>query len=213
MAANIEIKAHLHNPSETTHLVHTLADDPPVILTQEDIFFNAPSGRLKLRIQEPELTMPKERPCETVGPSGFSGRTAKPLLQETEGLRQQTLVPPFLMGAELISYHRPNQPGPKPCDYSITPVSDPAALRATLAHALGECGIVRKTRTLYIIGQTRIHLDNVEGLGHFLELEIVLEPGQTATEGEGIARALMEQLGIQDGDLVEDAYVDMLANP
>jgi adenylate cyclase class IV len=49
------------------------------------------------------------------------------------------------------------------------------------------------------------------GLGDFLELEVVLRPGQSAAEGEAIATALMRQLGINAADLVEKAYADMLA--
>jgi adenylate cyclase class IV len=52
-------------------------------------------------------------------------------------------------------------------------------------------------RTLYLVGQTRIHIDQVEGLGEFLELEVVLEPGQTDLEGEKIAAALLAEFGIE----------------
>ena len=41
-----------------------------------------------------------------------------------------------------------------------------------LTAALGVRGQVIKTRTLYIAGQTRIHIDQVQGLGDFLELEV-----------------------------------------
>jgi hypothetical protein len=62
---------------------------------------------------------------------------------------------------------------------------------------LGVVGVVRKTRTLYLVGQTRVHLDEVEGLGPFLELEVVLAPGQSAADGERIARDLMGRLGVR----------------
>ena len=54
-------------------------------------------------------------------------------------------------------------------------------------------------------------LDAVEGLGHFLELEVVLAPGQSPVEGEAIARGLMAKLGVRECDLVEGAYADLLA--
>jgi predicted adenylyl cyclase CyaB len=56
---------------------------------------------------------------------------------------------------------------------------------------------VRKRRSLYQMGQTRIHLPEVEGLGTFLELEVVLGPGQGEHEGAMIAAELMAQLGIK----------------
>ena len=76
--------------------------------------------------------------------------------------------------------------------------------------ALGVTQIVVKTRLLYHVGQTRLHLDSVDGLGDFLELEVMLRPGQEVAEGEAIAVDLMERLGIRDDELCSTAYADML---
>lgn len=111
---------------------------------------------------------------------------------------------------ELIHYDRPDAPGPKQCDYSIAPTAEPNALRQVLARALGVLGEVRKTRRLLIVGQTRVHLDQVEGLGSFLELEVVLRPGQSMAEGSAVARDLMTRLGVAEEDLVSGAYLDLL---
>jgi predicted adenylyl cyclase CyaB len=111
---------------------------------------------------------------------------------------------------ELIAYERPDAPGPKRSEYRIARTSAPAELRETLAAALGVVGVVRKTRTLYLVGQTRVHLDEVEGLGPFLELEVVLAPGESAADGERIARDLMGRLGVRPDDLVSGAYLDLL---
>jgi predicted adenylyl cyclase CyaB len=70
--------------------------------------------------------------------------------------------------------------------------------------------VVRKTRYLYLVGQTRIHLDEVEGLGQFMELEVVMREGQTEAEGQAIAQDLMASLGVERGDLLEGAYMDLL---
>jgi adenylate cyclase class IV len=112
---------------------------------------------------------------------------------------------------ELISYRRPDGTAPKCSCYSICPTATPRALNAVLTESLGVVGIVRKVRRLLLCGQTRIHLDEVEGLGHFVELEVVLEPAQTEAEGEVIARRLMTALAIGEEDLLESAYVDLLA--
>lgn len=61
-----------------------------------------------------------------------------------------------------------------------------------------------------MVGQTRVHIDTVKGLGHFMELEVVLRPEQTTAEGEDIARDLQLKLGVKDGDLIQCAYVDLL---
>lgn len=111
---------------------------------------------------------------------------------------------------ELIFYRRADQAGPKTSFYVRTPTADPTGLREALTLAHGQAGRVRKQRTLYIAGRTRIHLDVVEGLGHFLELEVVLAEGDQPADGEREAEALMHALGIAPGQLVEAAYVDLL---
>ena len=111
---------------------------------------------------------------------------------------------------ELIHYHRPDQAGPKTSAYTLVPTATPDLLRDTLAAALGTLVVVRKIRRLWLVGPTRVHLDAVEGLGHFLELEVVLAPGQEPAEGEAIARDLMAKLGVREADLVEGAYADLL---
>jgi predicted adenylyl cyclase CyaB len=111
---------------------------------------------------------------------------------------------------ELIFYKRDNSPNPKESQYVITPTSTPYELRETLVLALGECGRVRKKRTLFLAKKTRIHLDEVEGLGHFMELEVVLSDGETVAKGIETAHRVMQQLGVSDQDLVDRAYVDLL---
>jgi predicted adenylyl cyclase CyaB len=112
--------------------------------------------------------------------------------------------------AQLVYYERTDDSGPKRSNYSIFETRDPDSLKSTLSLALGVRGVVRKTRTLYLVGQTRIHLDEVEGLGEFMELEVVLRPGQPDAEGQAIARDLMGRLGVVDNDLLDCAYMDLL---
>ncbi|NLP11057.1 class IV adenylate cyclase [bacterium] len=110
---------------------------------------------------------------------------------------------------ELIFYQRTDQPGPKESYYHIARTSTPAALHTILARVLTETGRVCKHRTLFIRGSTRIHLDRVEGLGDFLELEVVLGEDQSAEQGAAIAEELMELLGIEAGRLIDRAYFDL----
>jgi predicted adenylyl cyclase CyaB len=110
---------------------------------------------------------------------------------------------------ELIFYRRANQAGPKESFYVRTPTREPESLREALTLAYGQAGHVRKQRSLYLIGRTRVHLDRVENLGHFVELEVVLAPGEASQAGVEVAHQLMMQLGIEPAQLVEDAYVDL----
>ncbi|MEE4312793.1 MAG: class IV adenylate cyclase [candidate division KSB1 bacterium] len=111
---------------------------------------------------------------------------------------------------ELIYYERPDQSGPKISRYRITRTQDPQGLLLTLSSALGTIGVVRKKRHLFLSGQTRIHLDDVDGLGIFAELEVVLHPEQSEEEAISIANQLMRTLHIDDADLIEEAYIDLI---
>lgn len=113
--------------------------------------------------------------------------------------------------AELIAYTRPDAEGPKTSTYVRTPVADPEGLRTALAAACGLAGRVRKQRRLVLVGRTRVHLDRVEGLGDYLELEVVLRDDEPECDGIDEAEALMVTLGIRPDRLVQGAYLDLLA--
>jgi len=114
---------------------------------------------------------------------------------------------------ELIRYQRPDASGPKVSDYAISRTEDPDGLATLLAGALPVLGIVRKTRTLFLAGRTRIHMDDVEGLGWFMELEVVLAGEDSIEDGELETHRLMIILGIGQDDLVQGAYLDLLTGP
>jgi adenylate cyclase class IV len=115
---------------------------------------------------------------------------------------------------ELIFYERPDLPGPKLSEYSISHTTTPAQLCETLARALTIYGEVRKRRFFFIStkweSHTRIHLDEVKGLGQFIELEVVLAPGQSPEIGEKVAEKFRTALDIRDADLIDCAYVDLM---
>jgi len=71
----------------------------------------------------------------------------------------------------LLFYNRPDTEGPKLSDYEKCEVPEGSNLVSVLSKALGQKGIVRKKRMLYMVGQTRVHVDRVENLGDFMELE------------------------------------------
>jgi predicted adenylyl cyclase CyaB len=112
---------------------------------------------------------------------------------------------------ELIFYRRANQQGPKESFYLRSPTSAPETLRESLSLAYGQAGRVQKHRTLFLVGRTRVHLDRVVGLGHFLELEVVLDEHEPSEVGVREAHKLMAQLGVESSQLIEGAYVDLLA--
>jgi predicted adenylyl cyclase CyaB len=167
MPANIEIKARVSDPATLLTKARALTGVEPEIILQTDTFFQAETGRLKVR--------------------EFDDGTG-----------------------ELISYHRPDAEGPKTSSYAISRTADAGALREVLAAVLPLRGVVRKKRLLLLAGRTRIHLDEVEGLGSVMELEVVLAEGDDLDGGEREAAELMKHLGITSGDLVSGAYIDLL---
>jgi len=111
---------------------------------------------------------------------------------------------------EMIFYRRADVDGPAESEYFKAPTQDAGAMTGVLGTGLGVVGVVRKRRTLYLVGQTRVHLDEVEGLGHYLELEVMLEPGQAVDDGVLVAHGLMRDLGIDHEHLEARAYIDLL---
>jgi len=162
---------------------------------------------IKARVDEPSTLFNRAKAIADHGPVEIlqddtffacpMGRLKLRILSDSEG--------------QLIHYQRPDSTQPKESQYSIVPTSTPHALRETLVHALGVHGRVRKKRLLFLIGNTRIHLDEVEGLGNFMELEVVLNEGETTAYGVAIAHDIMRQLGVRDDQLIARAYVDLLS--
>lgn len=183
MPANIEIKARVESFDAASALASKIADDPkPTVLQQGDTFFHAPNGRLKLR-QQKQVTKSGEEVEDS--PLTFS---------------------------ELIAYDRSDCEGPKQSTYSKSKISENAeSLIKVLSDSCGVKGIVQKVRHLYLVDQTRIHLDKVEGLdGAFLELEVVMREDQSAEDGKRVAEELMEKLNVVEADLMAGAYLDLL---
>jgi predicted adenylyl cyclase CyaB len=113
--------------------------------------------------------------------------------------------------AELIFYQRDDRDGPKASYYTRSPVTNPEAMHALLATALTTRGIVTKERHVYLTGRTRIHLDRVDGLGDFVELEVLLAQDDDEEGGHAEAHAMFQTLGVPESDLVAVAYVDLLS--
>ncbi|HTU21178.1 MAG TPA: class IV adenylate cyclase [Gemmataceae bacterium] len=112
--------------------------------------------------------------------------------------------------AFLIWYERPDEINARWSRYYLVPISDPTTLRAALAAALGERGEVRKRRTLWLWHNVRIHLDEVAGLGTFVEFEAVMSASDDETTAHARLAELAAALGLTPADGVEGSYADLL---
>lgn len=118
-------------------------------------------------------------------------------------------------GAELIWYVRSDEAAARASDYRIVEVGDANAMRALMEAAFRVRAVVKKRRRLFFYENVRIHLDDVEGLGTFLEFEAVLDVDGDPDDGEAAERTARERLdwlrnqfGIDNADLMEDSYGD-----
>ena len=111
---------------------------------------------------------------------------------------------------ELISYERANQQGPKESIYTRVACQDARALSEALGSVLPVRGIVAKQREVFLVGRTRVHLDQVETLGCFVELEVVLGFAESVESGHREAHDLLSALHIPERALVAEAYIDLL---
>lgn len=114
----------------------------------------------------------------------------------------------------LIYYHRPNQAGPKQSDFSITQVADGPTMEKLLAAALGVLVVVEKRRKIFYISNVKFHIDEVPGLGSFVEIEAGNMLNESLTEKDLLTQCelYMKAFEIEEKDLIENSYSDMLLN-
>lgn len=112
--------------------------------------------------------------------------------------------------AQLVWYARADTAAAKASEYTLVAVAHPAALKQALAGACGVTVVVDKRREIYLHHNVRIHLDEVRGLGAFLEFEAVVGEAADDAQGRGQVEALTRRFGLQPEDLVAGSYSDLL---
>lgn len=116
--------------------------------------------------------------------------------------------------SELIFYRRSSSKGPKKSKYYRFNLNKQVRqILRPVSRLWPKKGDVVKTRELFIYGETRIHLDQVEGLGEYIEFEVVLDKDDRSSleYGQEKAKFLMKALGVKEHDLIKEAYVDLLS--
>ena len=190
---NIELKARLEDLQAARETATRVATERVGKQHQIDTYFHCRHGRLKLR--------------------------------EIDGT-----------SAQLIWYARQDEKGPKASDYLLVPIADPEvqtqaararqkdpqtcatgaqklpreALKAALSGALGVRVTVEKHREIFLVHNVRIHLDQVVGLGTFLEFEAVLGPTVDDAFGRSQVDDLAGRFAIRPDDLVSTSYADLM---
>jgi len=180
MQRNIELKMLYPNPQRAHRVARELGATPHAVERQRDTYFRTRTGRLKLR-----QAWTQDADMSTVDAT-----------QPGRG--------------ELLWYRRDDDPHPRPSDYELIPVENAERLRVTLGQALGVTVVVVKTRAVYLHENVRIHIDEVDGLGSFMEFEAIVD----AACDDQTARAKVERLsaafGVMAGDIVAVSYADLV---
>lgn len=109
----------------------------------------------------------------------------------------------------LIYYQRSNQSGPKKSDVMLYPTGKDQSIKNILDKVLGVNVVVDKKREIYFIDNVKFHIDKVEGLGSFVEIEAIGEAGEEERL-DGLCRKYMEILNISPDQLIDRSYSDML---
>lgn len=112
----------------------------------------------------------------------------------------------------LIFYNRPDQEGPKQSDFSLSKISDGIATEAVLEKALGVKVVVDKYRKIFYINNVKFHLDNVPGLGSFVEIEAgnLADASKTIEDLKEQCDFYMKAFEVAESDLIHHSYSDMI---
>lgn len=112
----------------------------------------------------------------------------------------------------LIYYNRPDDAGPKRSDVQLYQTQKESGLKDVLKSFLNEFVVVDKRREIYFIDNVKFHIDRVEGLGSFVEIEAIDNDGSLGEESlRRQCNHFLEMLAIPESDLLTDSYSDMLA--
>jgi predicted adenylyl cyclase CyaB len=112
-------------------------------------------------------------------------------------------------GASLIYYRRDHDGALELSNYTIVPIADPPRICALLEAALGTIAQVRKRRTLMLRDNIRLHLDEVEKLGEFGEIEAVVPEGEEVETYRPAVTKILAALGVRQGDLTGASYFEL----
>ncbi len=109
----------------------------------------------------------------------------------------------------LIFYKRSDQAGPKRSDVILHPAGNDPNLKHILEETLGILIVVDKIRDIYFIDNVKFHIDNVEGLGTFVEIEAIGEEAEAFGLNRQ-CRHFMDALNIGEDQLISISYSDLL---
>lgn len=115
--------------------------------------------------------------------------------------------------AYLVAYQRADEPAARLSHYQLVVVDDSAGLKAALTTTLGVWGEVRKRREVSLVDNVRIHVDQVDGLGDYLEFEAVLTSAAEEAQADRQLQRMAQAFRLAPSDLEPRSYSDLLLAP
>ncbi len=109
----------------------------------------------------------------------------------------------------LIYYRRTNSARARRSTVEMMLLPRRNSVRAILSAALGVLAVVDKRREIYFVGNVKIHLDRVRGLGTFLEVEAMTRSGDIK-KVRAQAVKFQKHFAISPGDIVPQSYSDLI---
>lgn len=115
---------------------------------------------------------------------------------------------------QLIPYKKDYSSGPMRSLYSVLPTDEPKVVKELLDQLLGTLFVIDKRREVFLVGNVRVHLDEVKGLGQFLEFEAVYSEDTAEAKAVEVQKVqeLMQEFGVDRADLMDRSYVDYFIN-
>lgn len=162
---------------------------------------------LEIKVRAPNLSK-VERIARNIGRRVFSGVQVDTYFRVPKGRLKLRETPE---GSELIWYRRPNKRAARWSSYSIIEVHDPEKVKSLFEELLGVKRVVKKHRKVYIYGDARIHLDRVDGLGNFVEIEVVRRGSREGAQAQ--MKSLCQTLGLNGLEAIDRSYSDLKSRP
>ncbi|HPG11135.1 MAG TPA: class IV adenylate cyclase [Chitinophagaceae bacterium] len=113
----------------------------------------------------------------------------------------------------LIYYQREDNAGPKNSHFHLIKLDNPSGLKEILVQTMGVKVIVQKAREIYYIRNVKFHIDKVDGLGSFLEIEagnILADLNEQELAAQ--CNHYLKEFKVREADLIKESYSDILIN-
>lgn len=111
----------------------------------------------------------------------------------------------------LIYYERSDEAKSRESKITLEKLESNNNLDKVLGASIGVMKVVDKKRKIFFVDNVKFHLDTVEGLGEFLEIEAIDSRGDSSLEKlKSQCDHYIQRLGIEEADFESQSYSDLV---